>query len=483
MAAKWKARRIGIGDEDLSSDFPDYEVVEHRILQFTNIDGGKFGNNKFFSIELHSCSNGKWRVYTNYHKVPNAEYVGAFEVRGPGTEQEMRAEFESLYKKKTGSRKGRDQYRDVKFIKAKVGSPKARQITHQVKSDEVPDDKKQKKTASKKKSAKTITLEADVSRFIESIFQDSSQTLTNAIDVNITADGFETPLGILSYAQINEGRDILKELGDAIKKQQDAKIRKLTSTYFSAIPHKLGFNVTGEVISNDSQIQQESDVLQLMHDSLEVGANAFIDGTAQKYLELGVDIAHVHSKADEAQRISDLVINTAGKEHRFAQGFKVKNVFRVILPHDRGRFDKCPIDNERELFHGSRNCNIVGILKRGLLIAPPEAPVSGYMFDKGVYFADKSTKSLQYSMKSFGGYNHDNSKCYLFVVRVKLGKQLVLQTACYDAASRCKKEGYDSTLGKAGRSLLNNEYITYQLEQSTITHVVEIEKPRNAHYW
>lgn len=31
-----------------------------------------------------------------------------------------------------------------------------------------------------------------------------------------------------------------------------------------------------------------------------------------------------------------------------------------------------------------------GILSQGLRIAPPEAPVTGYMFGKGVYFADVS---------------------------------------------------------------------------------------------
>ena len=34
----------------------------------------------------------------------------------------------------------------------------------------------------------------------------------------------------------------------------------------------------------------------------------------------------------------------------------------------------------------------VGILSKGLLIAPPEAPVTGYMFGKGIYFADMVTK-------------------------------------------------------------------------------------------
>jgi len=32
----------------------------------------------------------------------------------------------------------------------------------------------------------------------------------------------------------------------------------------------------------------------------------------------------------------------------------------------------------------------------GLRIAPPEAPVTGYMFGKGVYFADMFSKSANY---------------------------------------------------------------------------------------
>ncbi len=39
----------------------------------------------------------------------------------------------------------------------------------------------------------------------------------------------------------------------------------------------------------------------------------------------------------------------------------------------------------------------MGILGRGLRIAPPEAPSTGYMFGKGVYFADCASKSANYA--------------------------------------------------------------------------------------
>ncbi|PRQ19913.1 putative NAD(+) ADP-ribosyltransferase [Rosa chinensis] len=44
----------------------------------------------------------------------------------------------------------------------------------------------------------------------------------------------------------------------------------------------------------------------------------------------------------------------------------------------------------------SRFTNFVGILSQGLRIAPPEAPATGYMFGKGIYFADLVSKSAQY---------------------------------------------------------------------------------------
>jgi poly [ADP-ribose] polymerase len=53
------------------------------------------------------------------------------------------------------------------------------------------------------------------------------------------------------------------------------------------------------------------------------------------------------------------------------------------------------------LWHGSRISNFVGILSQGLRIAPPEAPVSGYLFGKGIYLADMAEKSIHYC-RSFG---------------------------------------------------------------------------------
>lgn len=465
----WKSQRIHPEDEVLNSIFPDYEVTEHKILQFTDIDGGTFGNNKWFSCELHSSSNGKYRVYTSYGKVGQ---IGAFEIRGPGTEQEMRDLFNSIIKEKT-TRKS-EAYKDVKFIKAKVGSPKARLIVRKVDAGEVPQEKKvQTKTVPAKVG---ITLDPKVAQFVESIFKDSQQAISHFIDVKITADGFETPLGVLSYAQISDGQGTLKELGKAIKKKDESSIRKLSSQYYTTIPHRLGFDLTGAVLNSDADLQRELDILQLMHDSLEVGAASFTDTASAKYLELGVDLVLMAHGGDEYKRIESKIQNTISDHHFSLKKIKVENIFKAILPFERDRYTKCEINNEQELFHGSRNSNVLGLLHRGMLIAPPEAPVSGYMFGKGAYFADQSSKSLNYSLKPFGKAPTKNV-CYLFLFATKLGKILELQDADYNADITCKSRNCHSVKGVQGRSLLHNEYIVYDVKQCTMSYIVELSRP------
>jgi len=59
----------------------------------------------------------------------------------------------------------------------------------------------------------------------------------------------------------------------------------------------------------------------------------------------------------------------------------------------------------------------VGILSEGLKIAPPDAPSSGYMFGKGVYFADVPSKSANYCKAT-----PENSEGLLLLCEVALGK-------------------------------------------------------------
>ena len=84
-----------------------------------------------------------------------------------------------------------------------------------------------------------------------------------------------------------------------------------------------------------------------------------------------------------------------GKTHPIK--LDIQQIFQVDREGEAERFAPFSAEpNRKLLWHGSRLANFGGILSQGLRIAPPEAPVTGYMFGKGVYFADSVTKSANY---------------------------------------------------------------------------------------
>lgn len=94
--------------------------------------------------------------------------------------------------------------------------------------------------------------------------------------------------------------------------------------------------------------------------------------------------------------------------------------------------------------HGSRATNFAGILAQGLRIAPPEAPVNGYMFGKGIYLADMSSKSSNYCASYNTGGN-----ALLLLCDVELGNPMqMLQNADYQAGDNAKAKGLHSTWGQ-----------------------------------
>ena len=137
-------------------------------------------------------------------------------------------------------------------------------------------------------------------------------------------------------------------------------------------------------------------------------------------------------------------------------------------------------------------------------IAPPEAPATGYMFGKGVYFADMFDKSFAYAAR---GYAQQDS--YLMIMcEVVLGKSKELYQGeyveklehPYNSVKGCGRRGpgYKHTIvlpngvkipygpvinyhendhEKLKQVVLqHNEYIVYNTSQIRMRYVVQIQK-------
>ena len=162
----------------------------------------------------------------------------------------------------------------------------------------------------------------------------------------------------------------------------------------------------------------------------------------------------------------------------------VLDIFEIDRETEAERFTK-NIQNRMLLWHGSRLTNWVGILSQGLRIAPPEAPVSGYMFGKGVYFADMVSKSANYCCTS-----RENNVCCMLLCDVALGTPNELIHADFNAnrlpAGKHSTKGVGTTepdpstyktlngmtvpVGRGVPSstqghLMYNEYIVYDVAQ------------------
>lgn len=470
------------GDTSQPSFPEDFEIVKKAVLQKTDI---KNNNNKYYAVELHRAS-GKYRVFTHYGRTDDLETnpnAGAKESRYLNTEEEATACYQSIYKQKTGKSKG---YAEVALASSKIGSQKARGTS----SGEV-DEETRKKLADKdkksksKKKPKAVALSSGVQSFVRYIYDESKHKLTNTVAATITAQGIETPLGILTLGQIEKGEDILFSIHKTIKKRakkakKDQELESLSGQFYSAIPHKFGRSrsaAQAAIIRDLNAFSDKQETLQLMRDMLQVNGdegNVLFDAEVDaEYRALNCTIGHLDHSSADFNEIKNYVMNSQVK-HRVR---KVHNIY--TLRRNDGEWDAFDdkVGNERLLFHGSRIANWVGILSRGILM--PKVVVSmgvnrtdaGWL-GNGIYFGDAACTSYFYA-----GAGKKGTK-FMAVARVGLGKMKDFTKITYGLNS--PPAGYDSCHGirrgsGAGYSQFDDdEFVIYRQNQQRVEYLVEM---------
>jgi len=158
------------------------------------------------------------------------------------------------------------------------------------------------------------------------------------------------------------------------------------------------------------------------------------------------EMTPLERKSVEFSELQKYLVNTRGATHN--ANYEVDEIFRIERQGEKDRFEKSlfsgPPRDRRLLWHGSRSTNFGGILSQGLRIAPPEAPVSGYMFGKGIYLADMSSKSANYCCAHIS-----NGHALLLLCEAELGDPMqVLTSASYSAGEDAKDMGMSSTWGQ-----------------------------------
>ena len=361
-------------------------------------------------------------------------------------------------------------------------------------------------------------------------------------------DPAKMPLGKLKKSTIMQGYEVLKELseclvgtsaisgggaagagagsssagaggaasgsnGGAVRAGMNHKVLELSNRFYSLIPHTSegdrGTRTTLAPISTPAMLKHKIEMVEALG-QIEL-ANKVIDTKAPefnlhpidaKYAQLHTSLTPIDTASPLHKLLADYLTNTHGATHS-SYTLSLEQAFEVVRDGEAEPFEhaKAKIGNRQLLWHGSRLSNWCGILSTGLRIAPPEAPVTGYMFGKGVYFANMSSKSANYCFAS-----RQDPVGVLMLCDVALGKQYERLSAEYEAAASCRKAKCDSTWGKgrtapaasgntalpsdtkctvpmgAGApsgvdrtSLLYDEFIVYSTEQFVQKYVLQVK--------
>ena len=169
---------------------------------------------------------------------------------------------------------------------------------------------------------------------------------------------------------------------------------------------------------------------------------------------MGVEINTLDKTSEEYNILKDYCVET-WHENKHA-GRKIRNIFKIERKGEGENYEPYEnLGNKFLLFHGSKISNFMGIMSQGLRVAPPEAPKTGYMFGKGVYFADMLQKSYNYCNDYNAGA--EGSK-FMLLCEVAVGKSHKLTHAKYIEEP---PEGCDSIQGLGQRGPCYSKCFTF----------------------
>ncbi|XP_032480414.1 poly [ADP-ribose] polymerase 2 isoform X1 [Phocoena sinus] len=218
--------------------------------------------------------------------------------------------------------------------------------------------------------------------------------------VEMKYDTKKAPLGKLTVAQIKAGYQSLKKIEDCIRAGQHGRaLVEACNEFYTRIPHDFGLR-TPPLIRTEKELSDKVQLLEALGD-IEIAIKLVRTELQspehpldQHYRKLHCALHPLDHESYEFKVISQYLQSTHAPTHS-DYTMTLLDVFEVEKEGEKEAFRE-DLHNRMLLWHGSRLSNWVGILSHGLRIAPPEAPITGYMFGKGIYFADMSSKSANY---------------------------------------------------------------------------------------
>jgi len=399
------------GLQDKASVYKVKDKLYSVVLGIVNIQDGR---NSFYKLQIlkHDKKN-KWYLFRSWGRVGTT--IGGNKLQDYEDSTEAVREFEFLYEEKTGNKwKNRDQFKKVpgKLYPLELDFGETNEIKLSLEN-------------SKSKLARPVQ------ELITLIFDiESMKRAMVEFEIDLT----KMPLGKLSKSQIQKAYSILTEVQEMVRNETGSNTRFIDASnrFFTLIPHDFGME-TPPLLDNADLVKSKIDMLDSLLE-IEIAYNLLSSSDIKQdkdpidahYEKLNTDVSVLDKDSQEFQVLNNYVKNTHAATHS-QYTLQIEDIFKVSRKGEAKRFKPFKaLSNRCLLWHGSRTTNFAGILSQGLRIAPPEAPVTGYMFGKGIYFADMVSKSANYCCT-----NRTNNTGLLLLCDVALGNMYERTKADY----------------------------------------------------
>ncbi|XP_034021275.1 poly [ADP-ribose] polymerase 2 isoform X2 [Thalassophryne amazonica] len=317
-------------------------------------------------------------------------------------------------------------------------------------------------------------------------------------------DTRKAPLGKLTSEQIRAGYMALKKIESCLKKKKGSnrELVEACNQFYTRIPHDFGLK-TPPIIRTEEELKEKISLLEALSDiqiavkMVQSSEDSDEHPSDKQYRSLHCKLQPLDPTSHEYKVIEKYLQSTHASTHH-DYTMTVSDIFSVDRDGESDKF-LSQLHNRTLLWHGSRMSNWVGILSKGLRVAPPEAPSTGYMFGKGIYFADMSSKSANYCFA-----NQHNNVGLLLLSEVALGDCNELLDADYEANNLPAGKHSTKGLGQTGPdpkntvtldgamvpigpgkktgvgknrsySLLYNEFIVYDPSQVRMRYLLRIQ--------
>ena len=366
-------------------------------------------------------------------------------------------------------------------------------------SEDKKEEKSSKNSSTQKPKKSKSLLSKPLEDFIRLIYN------TNIMNTQMKEIGYDNnklPLGKLAKETLKEGYNILKQIEKELssKSPNNNNLLLYSSQFYSKIPHNFGYQkMVNFIINTKEKLKAKVELIDSLSD-ITIATKIIDEGEKVNddenkllysyYQKLHCKIRPMDS-TEKIYSILEKYLTVKSKSYAYKK-LTLLEAFEIEREGEKERFNT-KIGNRILLWHGTRITNYVGILSQGLRIAPPEAPSSGYLFGKGLYFADMAAKSscYCYPMNNIG---------LIILAEVALGKMderketdsslpSTLKKGCNSAhgIGRCKPGGGEyiekdlfvpngqEEIEINANNLSYNEFIVYNVNQVKLKYVLKIK--------